>query len=76
MAEDGETRRRLERVGRRIRRARDARDLTRKALAEASGVSERFLATLESGTGNVSIARLREIAAPLGLRPGPPRSRR
>lgn len=55
-------------VARRIRDARDRLGLTRKALAARSGVSERFLAALEGGTGNVSIVRLRDVAEALELR--------
>jgi XRE family aerobic/anaerobic benzoate catabolism transcriptional regulator len=41
--------------------------MTRKMLATQSGVSERFLAQLESGTGNASILILRQIARALDL---------
>ena len=56
----------LERVGRRIRAARTQAKLTRRALAQRSGLSERFLAQLEAGRGNVSIGRLEEVAIALG----------
>jgi XRE family aerobic/anaerobic benzoate catabolism transcriptional regulator len=36
--------------------------MTRKALAEASGVSERYLAQLEAGLGNISVLLLRRVA--------------
>jgi XRE family aerobic/anaerobic benzoate catabolism transcriptional regulator len=39
--------------------------MTRRALAEQSGVSERFLAQIESGTGNGSLLVLRDIAKAL-----------
>lgn len=42
--------------------------MTRKILARDSGVSERYLAQLESGLGNVSILLLRDIAQALNLR--------
>ena len=41
--------------------------MTRKILARDSGVSERYLAQLESGQGNVSILLLRDIARALDL---------
>jgi XRE family aerobic/anaerobic benzoate catabolism transcriptional regulator len=52
----------LQIVGHNIRMVRDSRDLTRRELAKVSGVSERFLAQLETGKGNASILILRRIA--------------
>ena len=52
----------LARLGERVRDWRAARGVTRKALALASGVSERYLAQLESGDGNVSVLLLRRLA--------------
>jgi XRE family aerobic/anaerobic benzoate catabolism transcriptional regulator len=49
-------------LGERVRAWRAAHGTTRKALASASGVSERFLAQLEAGQGNISVLRLRELA--------------
>jgi XRE family aerobic/anaerobic benzoate catabolism transcriptional regulator len=49
-------------LGQRVREARAKRGMARRILARASGVSERYLAQLESGTGNPSIAVLRQIA--------------
>jgi XRE family transcriptional regulator, aerobic/anaerobic benzoate catabolism transcriptional regulator len=54
-------------LGERVRRARATRGITRKVLARDSGVSERYLAQLESGRGNTSILLLRQIAAALHL---------
>ncbi|MEO1235129.1 MAG: helix-turn-helix transcriptional regulator [Myxococcota bacterium] len=54
-------------LGDRVRAARRRLGLTRRALAERSGVSERFLAQLEGGTGNVSVARLRSIVQVTGV---------
>jgi XRE family transcriptional regulator, aerobic/anaerobic benzoate catabolism transcriptional regulator len=54
-------------LGESIRSARARRGMTRKMLATQSGVSERFLAQLESGTGNASILILRQIARALDL---------
>ena len=52
-------------LGERLRGQRARRAMTRKALAEAAGVSQRHLANLESGTGNVSMLVLRDIAQAL-----------
>jgi len=41
--------------------------MSRKLLARDSGVSERYLAQLEAGQGNISILLLRQIAAALDL---------
>lgn len=41
--------------------------MTRRALARDSSVSERYLAQLEQGHGNISIARLLDIANALGV---------
>ncbi|HWC19924.1 MAG TPA: helix-turn-helix transcriptional regulator [Terriglobales bacterium] len=54
-------------LGKSIRSARARRGMTRKTLAADSGVSERFLADLESGTGNASVLVLRQIAQSLNL---------
>jgi XRE family aerobic/anaerobic benzoate catabolism transcriptional regulator len=49
-------------VGERVRRLRAGRGMTRKMLARASGVSERYLADLEQGSGNASLLVLKQIA--------------
>lgn len=54
-------------LGDRIRQARARRGMTRKILARDSGVSERYLAQLEAGQGNISIILLRAIAEAMGL---------
>jgi len=56
----------LDRLGGRVRRLRNQRGMTRKALAQHAEVSERYLAQLESGDGNCSIVLLRRIAHALG----------
>jgi XRE family aerobic/anaerobic benzoate catabolism transcriptional regulator len=53
-------------LGRAVRSRRLGRGLTLSALAEISGLSERFLSQLEAGRGNISIARLVDVAAALG----------
>jgi len=57
-------------VGSRVRSVRSRRGLTRKNLAFHSDVSERYLAQLERGTANVSLALLSRIANALGVRIG------
>ena len=59
----------LRSVGERVKKTRNERKLTRKTLSENSGVSERYLALLESGKGNVSIALLRQLSHSLGVEP-------
>ena len=44
----------LKLVGERVRLERVRRSMSRKTLSQTSGVSERYLAELERGTGNAS----------------------
>lgn len=55
-------------VGSRVRKSRMAINMSRKLLAKRSGVSERYLAQLESGQGNISIKLLRKVALAIGVR--------
>ncbi len=55
----------LEALGERVRSLRGRRGLTRKAVATAAEVSERHLASLEYGEGNVSILVLLQVAGAL-----------
>jgi XRE family aerobic/anaerobic benzoate catabolism transcriptional regulator len=57
----------LRALGERVRNARARRGMTRKILARDSSVSERYLAQLESGQGNISIALLRQVAQAMSL---------
>lgn len=57
----------LRMVGERVRNARGRKSLSRKAVAERSGISQRYLAQLESGEGNISIALLRRVALTLDV---------
>ncbi len=56
----------IARVGQRVRDMREAQGISRTDLSKTSGVSLRFLAQLEAGDGNISIARLETIAVALG----------
>ena len=55
-------------LGQRTRDLRRQRGLTRRALADRADVSERYLALLESGSGNVSLLLLERIAHALNTR--------
>lgn len=54
-------------VGTRVRELRNRRGMTRKTMSHEADISERHLAQIESGDGNVSIALLRRIAVTLGV---------
>lgn len=54
-------------LGERVREARARRGVSRKILARDSGISERYLAQLESGEGNVSVLLLRQVAQALSV---------
>ncbi|HTH77623.1 MAG TPA: helix-turn-helix transcriptional regulator [Ramlibacter sp.] len=67
MMTDQEERATLAELGARVRAWRARRGMTRKQLAEDSGLSERFLADVESGKGNVSINSLEAAAHALNI---------
>lgn len=52
-------------LGKRVREIRARRGMTRKMVAKESDVSERHLAQLEAGAGNISILLLQRIAVAL-----------
>lgn len=54
-------------LGKRIREIRERRGMARKVLAKEADVSERYLAQLEAGEGNISIVLLRRVALALGI---------
>jgi len=54
-------------LGRNVRALRKERAWTRKDLAARTGISERFLADVESGTANPSLLRLQELAQAFGV---------
>jgi XRE family aerobic/anaerobic benzoate catabolism transcriptional regulator len=66
-AQRGEEAAYLRQLGERIRDLRVRRGMTRKILARDSSVSERYLAQLEGGEGNISIIRLRQVAEAMGI---------
>jgi XRE family aerobic/anaerobic benzoate catabolism transcriptional regulator len=55
----------LEALGERVRTLRSRQGMTRRAVALAAEVSERHLANLEYGTGNVSVLVLLQVAQAL-----------
>ena len=57
----------LQLLGDRVRQARARRGMTRKQLARDSGVSERYLAQIEGGAGNISVLLLRQLAKALNV---------
>jgi DNA-binding XRE family transcriptional regulator len=52
----------LTQLGGRVREMRALHGMSRRELARRSGMSERFVAQIEAGKGNVSIVRLLRIA--------------
>lgn len=54
-------------LGRRIRGLRERQRKSRKQLARESNVSERYLAQIETGNGNISVMLLRRVANALGV---------
>ena len=56
----------LEQLGQRDRTMRALRGMSRRVLAKVSGISERYIAQLEGGKGNVSIVLLRRVSNAMG----------
>lgn len=52
----------LAQLGERVRTLRSLREMTRRDLARQSGISERYIAQIEAGRGNVSIVLLLRLA--------------
>src|SRR3954468_24073445 len=59
----------LEAVGAAVRAHRERLGWSRRELAAHSGGSERFLAQLETGDGNISLRRFADVARALGTSP-------
>lgn len=57
----------LRRIGERVRLLRARRGMSRRVLSGASGVSERYLAELERGSGNASLLVMRQIARAMDI---------
>ena len=54
-------------LGARIRSLRERRSVSRRRLANESRISERYLAQIEAGDGNISVMLLRRVARTLGV---------
>jgi len=57
----------LSEIGSLVRARRQTMNWTLREIADRSGVSSRFLSDLESGKGNISVARLADVARALDL---------
>ena len=57
-------------LGARVRQLRSGKGWSRRVLAQRAGLSERFLAEIESGRGNPSVVSLGQIAHALESSPG------
>ncbi len=57
----------LAQIGTRVRRRRTSMGWTLREIADRSGVSSRFLSDLEAGKGNISVARLADVARALDV---------
>ena len=54
-------------LGDHVKQARARRGMTRRQLARDSSISERYLAVIESGHGNISVLVLRQLARALNM---------
>jgi XRE family aerobic/anaerobic benzoate catabolism transcriptional regulator len=57
----------LSQIGSLVRARRQSMSWTLREIADRSGVSSRFLSDLESGKGNISVARLADVARALDV---------
>ncbi len=57
----------LEQIGGQLRRLREERNLSQRALSEKAGLSLRFLSDVEAGHSNISIGRMADLALALKL---------
>ena len=58
----------LSQLGDRVRTLRSLRDMSRRELARQSGISERYIAQIEAGRGNVSIVLLLRLVQAIRCR--------
>lgn len=59
----------LSQLGEKVRTLRAQRDMSRRELARQSGISERYIAQIEAGRGNVSIVLLLRLAQAMRCQP-------
>ncbi len=57
----------LEHVAANLKRLRAQNQISQQMLAEQSGISRRMVAALENGNSNISLAKLAQLAAVLGV---------
>lgn len=57
----------LEHVAANLKRLRTQNQLSQQMLADKSGISRRMVAALENGNSNISLAKLSQLAAVLGV---------
>src|SRR5918912_3411851 len=57
----------LAQLGERVRAWRQQHGMSRRSLSAAAGLSERYLAELEAGRGNISVLLLRKVARAMGV---------
>jgi transcriptional regulator with XRE-family HTH domain len=57
----------LAHVGSNVRRLRQGREMSQRALAEQSGISRRMIVGIESGEANISLSSLDRLAEALGV---------
>lgn len=67
MISDDEVRALLASIGGRVRQARLGLGMTLRELAEAAGLSVRFVSQLEAGEANIAVGRLAAVAAALAV---------
>lgn len=53
-------------IGGRVKKLRTEKKMSRRALSEASGLSQRYLVQLENGAGNISVRLLHRVGEALG----------
>jgi transcriptional regulator with XRE-family HTH domain len=58
------------RMGKRIKRAREAKAMTQAVLAERAGITRKYVIDLEAGRYDPTVGVLRRIAKALGVKPG------
>jgi len=54
-------------MGKRIRRAREAKGMTQRALAEQADITRKYVVDLEAGRYDPTIGVLRKLAKALGV---------
>lgn len=57
----------LRALGKRLRALRAEQRISRQRLSEATGISVRYLASVESGRGNISVLLLHRVAHAMGV---------